>query len=105
MKDLPAVATNPEGMLLLREMATDMRQARDDIAQVREVQAELRGANLPAAVAAHGASIKRLEDQMLEMRVAARPGQFAVKEIAKSALGALVGAIVAAIAVLKGMHG
>jgi hypothetical protein len=105
MKDLPAVATNPEGMLLLREMATDMRQARDDIAQVREVQAEWRGANLPSTVQAHGAAIDLLKAQMLEMRVAARPAQFALKELAKSALGALVGAIAALIALGKVPHG
>lgn len=105
MKDLPAVATNAEGMLLLREMATDMRQAREDIAEVKEAQAEARGANLPGQIAEHAASIKRLENQMLELNVAARPGRFALKELAKSAISALVAALATLIALGKVPHG
>lgn len=95
----PAVAANDPALELLRQMAIDARQTRDDVGHVRETVARMEGQGLPELVKSHALAISDLRTQLADLKADRRadvaqrkPWVFIAGEFAKLAVAALFGA-------------
>lgn len=110
MGETPLIAPNPPGMDLLREMATDMREMRDDVGEVKIAFAKLDGADLPGQVTALRAELtlakadhSKLVGEVAAIVQAGKPMAFVGGELVKGLIHAALPAAMATLGVLWAM--